>query len=118
MFEKKEQAEARVIALEGPGHVVDTDMHGVDWEHRKYILEVRPAGQQAFRVETKAKVPIFSKPEEGDVVTVSYEPHSHKTEFIRVVMAPSCVTAGFLATAGRGLPVIAEAAVIGVAKGF
>ena len=80
VFEKKEQAEALVIAREGPGHVVDTDMHGVDWEHRKYILEVRPAGRQAFRVETKAKVPIFSKPEEGDVVTVSYEPHSRKTE--------------------------------------
>jgi hypothetical protein len=80
MFEMKEQAEALVLDLEPPGHVVDTDMHGVDWEHRKYILEVRPAGQQPFRVETKAKVPIFSKPEQGDTVTVSYDPKNHKTE--------------------------------------
>ena len=80
MFESKVQAQALVLALEPPGPVVDTDLHGVDWEHRKYILEVRPAGQPPFRVETKAKVPIFHKPEQGDTVTVSYEPHNHKTE--------------------------------------
>jgi hypothetical protein len=79
MFETKAQAEALVLALEAAGHVVDTDLHGVDWEHRKYVLEVRPAGQQPFRVETTAKVPILSKPQEGDTVTVSYEPKSHKT---------------------------------------
>ena len=33
-----------------------------------------------FRVETKAKVPIFSKPEQGDTVTVSYDPKSRKAE--------------------------------------
>jgi hypothetical protein len=80
MREKKAQAEALVLALEPPGNVVDTDIHGVDWEHRKYILEVRPAGQQPFRVETKAKVPIFSKPRQGDIVTVTYDPDSHKTD--------------------------------------
>jgi hypothetical protein len=80
MFEPKSHAEAVVLALEPPGHVIDTDLHGVDWEHRKYILEVRPADQPPFRVETKAKVPIFSKPEQGDLVTVSYDPRSHKTE--------------------------------------
>ena len=73
-------SQALVLALEPPGPVVDTDLHGVDWEHRKYILEVRPAGQPPFRVETKAKVPIFSKPEQGDTVTVSYDPKSRKTE--------------------------------------
>ena len=80
MHEMKEQAEALVLDREAPGNVVDTDMHGVDWEHRKYILEVRPAGEQPFRVETKAKVPIFSKPDQGDTVTVTYDPHNHKTE--------------------------------------
>jgi hypothetical protein len=52
----------------------------VDWEHRTYILEVRPPGAEAFRVETKAKVPIFSKPGQGDIVKVSYNPKNHKTE--------------------------------------
>jgi hypothetical protein len=80
MREMKEQAAASVLDLESSGNVVYTDMHGVDWEHQKYILEVHPAGEQPFRVETKAKVPIFSKPEQGDTVTVSYDPKSRKAE--------------------------------------
>ncbi|HEX3962641.1 MAG TPA: hypothetical protein VHZ03_39425 [Trebonia sp.] len=50
----------------------------MEHEHRKYILEVRPAGQQPFRVETKARVPIIAHPERGDTVTVSYNPRTHK----------------------------------------
>ena len=65
MFDKKEPAEAQILADEGGGHVIDTDMHGVDWDHHKYILEVRPAGEAAFRVETKAKVAIFHAPQSG-----------------------------------------------------
>jgi hypothetical protein len=42
MFEAKEQAEAVVLAVEPPGDFSETDIHGIDWEHRKYILEVRP----------------------------------------------------------------------------
>jgi len=82
MFDKKAQAQAEALVLDrsGPGSVVDRDMHGVDWEHRKYILEVRPAGGEPFRVETKAKVPISSKPGEGDTVKVSYDPKNHKTQ--------------------------------------
>jgi hypothetical protein len=80
MFEHKEQAEAVVLNVGPAGNVVDTDLHGHDWDHHKYILEVRPSGQQPFRVETKAKVPIFSKPRQGDSVTVSFDPKSHKTE--------------------------------------
>ncbi len=52
MFDKKAEAEALILDDEGPGHVVDTDMHGVDWDHHKYIVEVRPAGGEPFRVET------------------------------------------------------------------
>jgi len=55
-------------------------MHGTEWEHRKYILEVRPAGQHPFRVETKAKVPAFDHPAEGDGVTVTFDARSHKAE--------------------------------------
>jgi hypothetical protein len=80
MFDKKVQAQALVLADEGSGNTVDTDLHGVDWDHHKYILEVRPAGEDSFRVETKAKVPIFSQPRPGDVVQVAYDPKNHKTE--------------------------------------
>jgi len=80
MFDAKERAEAVVLGVEPPGAFSETDMHGTDWEHRKYILEVRPPGQQPFRVETKAKVPTFHHPAEGDAVTVSFEPRNHKTE--------------------------------------
>lgn len=80
MFEKRLPAEAQVIADEGSGNVVDRDMHGVDWDHHKYILEVCPAGEAPFRVETKAKVPIIHAPQPGDMVKVSYDPRNHKTE--------------------------------------
>jgi hypothetical protein len=53
---------------------------GVPWDHRKYILEVRPAGEAAFRVEVKAKVPSLHAPKAGDMVKVGYEPKNHKTE--------------------------------------
>ena len=80
MFDKKVQAEALILDDEGSGHVVDTDVHGVDWDHHKYIVEVRPDGAEPFRVETKVKVAIFHKPQPGDVVKVSYDPKNHKTE--------------------------------------
>ena len=80
MFDKKSQAQALIIADEGPGNVEDTDLHGVHWDHHKYIVEVRPAGEAPFRVETKAKVPIFHHPSPGDVVTVTYDPKNHQAE--------------------------------------
>jgi hypothetical protein len=80
MFDKKVAAEAQVLADEGVGNVTDTDMHGVHWDHHKYILEVRPAGQAPFRVETKAKVAVLHAPQPGDIVKVSYDPRNHKTE--------------------------------------
>jgi hypothetical protein len=79
MFEAKERAEAVVLEVEPPS-AFQADMSGTEWTHRKYILEVRPAGRQPFRVETKAKVPIAEHPGEGDTVTVSFEPWNHKTE--------------------------------------
>jgi len=74
MFDQKVPAEALILDDEGAGHVVDTDFHGVDWDHHKYIVEVRPDGGEPFRVETKVKVAIFHKPQPGDVVKVSYDP--------------------------------------------
>ena len=80
MFDQKSQAEATILDDLGSGNTVTTDMHGPDWDHHKYVLEVRPAGETPFRIETKAKVPIFSAPQPGDLVNVSYDHKSHKTE--------------------------------------
>ncbi len=81
MFHKEwVQAEAVILDELGYGNVVDKDFHGVDWAHYKYILEVRPSGEAPFRVETKVKVPIFSSPSQGDKVSVSFDPRSHKVE--------------------------------------
>jgi len=45
MFEKKIDAEARILADEGSGSVMNTDFHGVHWSHHTYILEVRPSAE-------------------------------------------------------------------------
>ncbi len=80
MFDKKTQAEALILADDGPAGSTDTDIHGVHWDHHKYIVEVRPTGQDPFRVETKTKVATGSSPGTGDLVKVGYDPKSHKTE--------------------------------------
>jgi hypothetical protein len=82
MFDKKAQAEAVILDLESIGNVTDTDIHRVHWGHRKYIFEVRPAGEQPFRIEAKAKMPISSHPEPGDVVKVAHDPKNHKTKIL------------------------------------
>ena len=76
MFDKKVPTEAQILADEGSGNVVDTDMHGVDWDHHKYILEVRPPGETPVRVETKAKVPIFHAPQPGDILATCPRPRA------------------------------------------
>jgi hypothetical protein len=80
MFNKKVQAEALILDARITGNTESADIHGVHWDHHKYILEVRPAGEAPFRVETKAKTPIRSSPQLGDIVTVFYDPKSHETE--------------------------------------
>ncbi|HXL94374.1 MAG TPA: hypothetical protein VN969_36040 [Streptosporangiaceae bacterium] len=80
MFDKRVPAEAQVLADEGSGSVVERDTHGVPWDHRKFILEVRPVGQAAFRVEVKAKVPSLHAPQVGELVKVSCDLKNHKTE--------------------------------------
>jgi hypothetical protein len=83
MFGKKVAGEARILADEGSGKMMETDSHGVDWEWHKYVLEVRPTdGQQPFRVETKTKVSIFDSPNVGDVVHVRYNPKNHDTDIV------------------------------------
>ena len=45
MFDKKVAAEAQVLSDEGSGSVIDTDMHGVHWDHNKYIPRSLAAGK-------------------------------------------------------------------------
>jgi len=82
MFDKKAQADAVILADEGPCGSEDTDIHGVHWDHRKFVVEVRPAGEAAFRAETRTKIPVRSSPRTGDTVRVSYDPRNHKTEIL------------------------------------
>jgi hypothetical protein len=76
MFGKKILAEAQILMDEGPGNVMDTDLHGVHWDHHTYILEVHPPGGAPVRVETKAKVPVQHAPQPGDTVTRVTTPRS------------------------------------------
>jgi hypothetical protein len=81
VFEKKLLADAVVVEDEGSGgRTLHIDSHGVSWERRTYLLEVRPAGAERFRVRSTSKVAAFYAPMRGDHVKVSYNPASHKTE--------------------------------------
>jgi hypothetical protein len=80
MFDKKAHAQAVVLEELGAGSGVHTDIHGVDWNHYRYAVEVRPEGEAPFRVESETKVPVNTRPKRGDVVTVDYEHKSHQTE--------------------------------------
>jgi hypothetical protein len=51
MFDKKAHAQAVVLEELGAGSGVHTDIHGVDWNHYRYAVEVRPEGEAPFRVE-------------------------------------------------------------------
>ncbi len=82
MFGKKVSGEAKILADEGSGKMMETDSHGVDWEWHKYVLEVHPADGEPFRAETKAKVTIFDSPNVGDVVHVKYNPKNHDTDLV------------------------------------
>ncbi len=119
MFDQKAQAEAMILEDLGSGNTVSRDMHGVDWDHHKYILEVRPAGEDPFRIETKAKVPIFSAPQPGDLVMSCTSTRALTTEIrvgrsgrpvrgldsraseMRVLRAPAALPAGSLMSASR-----------------
>ncbi len=80
MFEKMIDAEARILADEGSGNVMNTDFHGVHWYHHTYILEVHPPTGEKFRIEARAKVALGHTPQPGDTVRVSFSPKNQKTE--------------------------------------
>jgi hypothetical protein len=80
MFDKKAHAQALVLEELGTSGGVHTDIHGVDWSHYRYAVEVRPEGEAPFRVESETKVPVNTRPKRGDLVTVDYEHKSHQAE--------------------------------------
>jgi hypothetical protein len=48
MFDKKIPAEARVLMDEGPGNVMDTDMHGVHWDPKHHKAEIQLDGDPRY----------------------------------------------------------------------
>lgn len=77
---KKLTAEATILADEGWGSVVDTDIHGRTWVHNRFIIEVRPDGEPTFRTEVKHKVCVGCMPQVGDKVKVVYDAKDHKAD--------------------------------------
>jgi hypothetical protein len=83
--EKAEKAQAQAVVLASHEHGHSTrGAQGVDWEHRTYILEIRPANGTPFRVETTAKVPVRTGPEVGDLIGVSYEVKNHEVHQVKI----------------------------------
>jgi hypothetical protein len=79
MFAKKRvRAPATILADEGYGLASNSQRFAL--QHEKYIVEVHPETEPAFRVELKAWVSWPDKPEEGDEVQVLYEPGTHDVE--------------------------------------
>jgi hypothetical protein len=79
MFGKnKVAAQAKILADEGYG--MARNSQSVALQHNKYIVEVHPENEPAFRAEVKAWVSWPDKPEEGDEVRVLYKPGTHDVE--------------------------------------
>jgi len=74
----KVPAKAKVLADEGYGMVNKGGTYTL--QHQKYIIEVHPDGDEPFRTEVQVWVSWPGEPQVGDVVNVSYDPKSRKTE--------------------------------------
>jgi hypothetical protein len=75
---KKVPARAKILADEGYGMAANSQ--SVALQHQKYIIEVHPENEPAFRTEVKVWVSWMDKPEEGDEVSVLYKPGTHHAE--------------------------------------
>src|SRR3954452_4099182 len=75
---KKVAAQAKILADEGYGMARNSQR--VALQHQKYIIEVRPENEPAFRTEVKAWVSWPDMPEEGDEVRVLYKPGTPDVE--------------------------------------
>jgi hypothetical protein len=75
---KKVAAQAKILADEGYGMAGNSQT--VALQHQKYIVEVHPVDEPAFRAEVKVWVSWPAMPEEGDEVRVLYKPGTHDVE--------------------------------------
>ncbi len=75
---RKVTAHAKILADEGYDIASNSQRFALHCE--KYIVEVRPENEPAFRVELRAWVSWPNKPETGDEVQVLYEPGTHAVE--------------------------------------
>jgi hypothetical protein len=76
--QKKVPAKATILADEGYGMTSNSQRFAL--QHEKYIIEVHPPDEPAFRAEVKAWVSWPDKPAEGDEVNVLYKPGTHDVE--------------------------------------
>src|SRR3954462_5872526 len=75
---KKVAAQAKILADEG--YTMARNSQRVALQHQKYIVEVHPENEPAFRAEVKAWVSWPGMPEEGDEGRGFYKPGSHNVE--------------------------------------
>ena len=73
-------AQAKILADEGYGMAMNSG--SVALQHQKYIVEVHPADEPAFRTEVKAWVSWTNRPGVGDVLDVRYRPGSQDVELV------------------------------------
>jgi hypothetical protein len=78
MFGKKVAAQAKILADEGYGTAMNSGSEALQRE--KYVIEVHPEGEPAFRAEVKAWVSWPDKPGVGDVVPVLYKRDTGRVE--------------------------------------
>jgi len=79
MFGKKKvTAPAKIIADEGYGFVDKSASKTL--QHEKYIVEVHPENEPAFRAEVTAWVAWPEMPQPGDQVQVRYKPGTHDVD--------------------------------------
>jgi hypothetical protein len=65
-------------------YAINTDIYGVDWEHRKYILEVRPAGQQSSAQGDHARgaVMVLNAPRRVEVMPCQVQDHQDNDQWV------------------------------------
>jgi hypothetical protein len=73
---------AKILAYDGIYGGGGRDLRGNEWVRRKYIVEVRPEGSDAFRTTAKARVIFLHGPAPGDVVRARYDVDSHRVELM------------------------------------
>jgi hypothetical protein len=73
---------AKILAYDGVYGGGGRDLRGNQWVYRKYIVEVRPEGEDAFRATVKARVIFLHGPVPGDVVRARYDVGSRRVKLL------------------------------------